>query len=783
MKKSLLLMAALGICGTSFAQLRTEMTDTKVMMTDFVKAAKIDRPLQMRGEASSLAGPMKSKATGLYYAKPAGSLYEGFTKEGYGYYASRIVVPAWNEFTFNNLAEDPSKTLWHLNMYNSTGVNFIDVTSESDEKGNYSSTLEAGYYTVAPTLANEQKTDSFTIGKTTNPYWAEGSKNKQSDYAACTKVVTDSIVSLTFLDDHVSGGYGWGGLNSGFLFGSGSLQYSSYGLGVVRQLSQHFPKPISPLYVENIYLNCKSAGLTPIPEGKELTLSLFETILTNEGPTRADTPFAVLTATKDDVEGDGNPSTTQYTQSGQYYTWTVTFSNKTIDEFGIETAEPITIDKPFTLVISGIDQDGVDIGFNGYEVLEEDELEFTYPYVNSKDEPVVEVMGTDMITEFEGGEVLSLSYASTVIDVYFYGMMDNVMVADQLTDSESNEYENCNVLFVSDDGSECGVAAGDEGYFPGVYVYTSNYWKDTAGTGDEYYYLDELPDWVTEVTVDDSYYMNPSYDYPAFNIVGVKAEALPSGTKGRFVKTFVKGRGVTSEIPIIIVQGEVDPSEYLTPEEEEGDIYNFAAAAAAGENPENFNGGAAQKFAFWDIKNEKNDARQDFKGYTNYTGANLPAECHVWRRSDRINGNVKDGGLQCPNDRVMVIDGLYNGAEVTIEYTTADGKNIVYCPSTEQQNEVTINGEAAVTGVSEIASGAKVVMEKAWDGYFAFQVFKGMVITKIVVNNKSTDTGIKTVKEVATATNGSIFNLAGQRVSAPVRGQIYVKDGKKFIVK
>jgi len=131
----------------------------------------------------------------------------------------------------------------------------------------------------------------------------------------------------------------------------------------------------------------------------------------------------------------------------------------------------------------------------------------------------------------------------------------------------------------------------------------------------------------------------------------------------------------------------------------------------------------------------------------------------------------------------MVIDGLYNGAEVTIEYTTADGKNIVYCPSTEQQNEVTINGEAAVTGVSEIASGAKVVMEKAWDGYFAFQVFKGMVITKIVINNKSTDTGIKTVKEVATATNGSIFNLAGQRVSAPVRGQIYVKDGKKFIVK
>ena len=41
MKKSLLLMAALGICGTSFAQLRTEMTDTKVMMTDFVRPPRL----------------------------------------------------------------------------------------------------------------------------------------------------------------------------------------------------------------------------------------------------------------------------------------------------------------------------------------------------------------------------------------------------------------------------------------------------------------------------------------------------------------------------------------------------------------------------------------------------------------------------------------------------------------------------------------------------------------------------------------------------------------------
>ncbi len=781
MKKSLLLMAALGICGTSFAQLRTEMTDTKVMMTDFVKAAKIDRPMMTVGKTTDLSSsPRRSKETGLYYSKPAGALYWAWDKSGSGYGPTYISVPAWQDFTFKNLSEKPTETLWHGN-YPGNSNPFRDLTPYAEENGDYIGNLEAGYFMAAPTVADKALTDSFTIGAKTNYYWSQTDKaGNLTNPNYYTRVVIDSVTTLGFTDDH-AGGYSFGSMSTGYLYGTGNIEYDNDKdgkvdeVGVCRYIMQSFPKPASPLYVEDVYFNCLSDGPDPLPEGKELTLSFYDTIIDDKGrPGAADTdPFLVLKATKADLEGDGQPNTVQYTQTGVYYRWCLTFSNKVVDEFGIETTEPFVLDRPFTVILSGIDGEGVSIGFTCNDINAEDEPDFDYNGTIGAGYFVVEVP--------DGA--YQHYYSASALNMSLTGMMDGVIVADALTDSEGGEFENCNVLFVSDDGSECGVAAGDDGYFPGVYVYTANYWKDTEGTGDEYYYLDELPDWVTEVTVDDSYYMNPSYDYPAFNIVGVKAEALPSGTKGRFVKTFVKGRGVTSEIPIIIVQGEVDPSEYLTPAEQEGDIYNFAAAAAAEENPENLNGGAAQKFAFWDIKNEKNDARQDFKGYQNYTGANLPAECHVWRRSDRINGNVKDGGLQCPNDRVMVIDGLYNGAEVTIEYTTADGKNIVYCPSTEQQNEVTINGEAAVTGVSEIASGAKVVMEKAWDGYFAFQVFKGMVITKIVINNKSTDTGIKTVKEVATATSGSIFNLAGQRVSAPVRGQIYVKDGKKFIVK
>lgn len=43
--------------------------------------------------------------------------------------------------------------------------------------------------------------------------------------------------------------------------------------------------------------------------------------------------------------------------------------------------------------------------------------------------------------------------------------------------------------------------------------------------------------------------------------------------------------------------------------------------------------------------------------------------------------------------------------------------------------------------------------------------------------------GISSITTEETMGNGAMYNLAGQRISAPVRGQLYIKDGKKFIKK
>ena len=176
-------------------------------------------------------------------------------------------------------------------------------------------------------------------------------------------------------------------------------------------------------------------------------------------------------------------------------------------------------------------------------------------------------------------------------------------------------------------------------------------------------------------------------------------------------------------------------------------IYDFAAAAAAGENPENLNGGTANGAVFygWESAEKTYSKRQDYKGYTNYTGTNLPAECHVWRRSDRINNNVADGGLKCPNQREMAINGLSAGSKVVIEYT-GEGQMLYatgYDPAnaTAEPNTVAIVGDgnkAAISGTTAIPSGTPIHIVSTDNGYFVFRVLKNMVITKITISEEAT---------------------------------------------
>jgi len=181
-------------------------------------------------------------------------------------------------------------------------------------------------------------------------------------------------------------------------------------------------------------------------------------------------------------------------------------------------------------------------------------------------------------------------------------------------------------------------------------------------------------------------------------------------------------------------------------------VYDFEAAANASENPGNKNSTAAtgQGFYGWEKSDKTDSKRQDYKGYEYAEGSKLPEVCHVWRRSDRINGNVSGkGGLYCPSDKEMAVDGLTEGLTVTIIYdaTNATNKEIVWAIGDgssdggpgEVRAKAIINGVEAVPGQTTIKSGdvitvTKVTPAENGSGYIVFAVKKDMVIKQIIVD-------------------------------------------------
>lgn len=181
--------------------------------------------------------------------------------------------------------------------------------------------------------------------------------------------------------------------------------------------------------------------------------------------------------------------------------------------------------------------------------------------------------------------------------------------------------------------------------------------------------------------------------------------------------------------------------------------YDFAAAAAAGENPDNLNGNTnkgQEFFVWWNDGATKRNTNQ-YKGYTWKEGSVLPEECHVWRSNDRINGNVVEGGLKFTNDRPMVVDGLEVGNMIQIYYDAtgaAEGsKDVLWGTAFDSESDfygakATVNGQNAVSMQTAIPSGAEIVVTAVTEekttgkGYIVFWGKKGMIISKIVISKK-----------------------------------------------
>ncbi len=497
------------------------------------------QPTLMKGEASMVEiptigetadGPRLSKATGLYYTKPSGAMYRDyFSETGQITQSTYVYIPYFKYFTFENKSDDPTTTKWFFNGY--------DDTENADSNGDYTEQLSVGYIGYVPVLKNSTETDEYTMGYygTNVSHSLVGSGIVESDggYYGWMGFTDNKYV------------YGWGDMfdNNDYIMGSGSYTgtrqgYDASGNLITEEgtfigetIYQTFPAPISPLYVDCVYLDgliqASEDNPEPLPNGVELTMEITDHETGEE--------VITLTATTGCYTQWNYYPTSSY---GPYSTGYLKFSKTEYDPlFGYIEASFI-LDRAVDLKITGWDQEGVNFGTRG-------------PLIQDCDGE--SLLSTAKMAYKPTGNIVTSSryqYTKAALGVQFKAIMDNLMVAEDLYWSNSSgettaHFDQCNVIRISEDGKTCTNEYIDENHnLGGAYVLTTCAWYEN---GLEYYSL-ELPDWIASFKVDE--YGSGMNTY----LMSFTADPIESG--GRIATVYIKGRGITCDTPIIILQGD-----------------------------------------------------------------------------------------------------------------------------------------------------------------------------------------------------------------------------------
>ena len=263
-------------------------------------------------------------------------------------------------------------------------------------------------------------------------------------------------------------------------------------------------------------------------------------------------PIVELTCTTNDTtfvyKGSSSNTTTHVANI-----YGMKFTNKQEDPIlGITTDEPFVIDQPVAVVVRGVNDNGVDVGFPGHGYGNYDEE-------TGNSSPNEERQQINGFLDFqEGGSVF---YSETALELNFNGMMDYVNV-DSTFASQQGDITGANILKVSDDGQTVSTyGKGSDQNLGCAIAWTALPWFDIDGNSN--YSVEGAPDWVSEVSCDPQYWtqteQGQSINYGQ-NLIAFKCQPLPAGVNGRAATVYLTGKGVKAATPIILLQGNADPA-------------------------------------------------------------------------------------------------------------------------------------------------------------------------------------------------------------------------------
>lgn len=530
MKRTMFTLTALLATAMGFAQPFAQDGLAGLQKIDVTKA-KVYPGKANFTVAKAANKPMRTAASGNYFTTPAGSMYMGMSADGGGYSVTILCTPGFVDATFVNMNPGAAGT-WTWAGESAADYGLVDQSNNfvwTGIPGSKTATGISGLY-PAPVLTNGN--DVYFIP---NAYAFDDVQDyipteigSSADNSRLYSPIT--VMPLTFQETNMAANFfGYAGGQYGF--GSGQVETQEGGVYNVKGVRQHFDKPMSPLYVDNIFIQAISNNDdTPLKDGATLTMK----ITADDG-----SEIATLTAGMDDFYDLYNGQALGSSQLGTGWTnahmWTVTFQKMYDDPiFGL-TPEAFVIDQPFNIEITGLDNSNVNLGFYMYKARAEAPIE----------------AAALLVTDATTGEPDELYSGDNSLPVNFNALFDYVNVNTALQISETEVAEDCNVLRISEDGTSSQLENGAD---VSVYVETATPWLDTETGMPNYNYevvnsSDGVGDWITEYTAITDY-----WEDSGLNLINFTATECPAG-EGRWAVVNITGRGFTAESPIILLQG------------------------------------------------------------------------------------------------------------------------------------------------------------------------------------------------------------------------------------
>lgn len=525
MKKRLTLIAGTVMVATA-ALAQTERLHIADVMKFNLERLEMRQPDAPRYADESTAS--------LYYERPAGTMYYAASREGTMLGPVYLGVTPYTTVEFVPVMDSgtAADAQWFQYTYfYGQLLGTYDRTNDEtyvNSDGNFFVNMVSGLADAAPTLKHGEL--EYVLGQD-NVYW-HGDNTYASDnyysriYAADPNGYTAYALPQSFTDDHSGDAYFYGAMGgSGYIWGTGTidLEGKTYTATAVRQ---DFEAPMTPLCVEDIFVGVICPD-QPLADGATLTMTI-----TQHGADGS-AVLATLKATADDALYSTDVAAASDSETEMKF-YNLTFRPE----------EEFIITQPFTVSIAGLEQTGVDLGMMGI--------------VNPEQDPMEQTIIT--VTDEDGNNYDLLLYDLDIaMHVTFTSYFDRVLVDD------ANQR---NVVQLSADGTVCQSAATRTSgeHYPGASFYCA---KTIDNSGTMNYEIEGLPDWITGWSYDGSNWQW-AYDYVYY--LTFTANPLPEGVDSRSAEVWVKGKGVTSDAPIIIRQDRTSvPTSIETIEQDTND--------------------------------------------------------------------------------------------------------------------------------------------------------------------------------------------------------------------